>query len=207
MLKQITSEHYHEFNNCLESSIGIKLPHKYFSRSKCFAYFKDNRIVAGFIISPYKNTLRNFRTFEQIRKDHIYIACIKKMMGIEFLANSKAKHLAEYTGYFILDKSIAFIFTLKMIVAVCLMPHKYFFISYSYNNKFLKNYYSKGKPEKIVVTDVEYHTLGDNGSTKINHGIESIEVLSKYGVVRIFIWRTMQVIKKWMIGLSKNLIR
>jgi hypothetical protein len=206
MLKQIDSTHFTEFNNSINNSIGIKFPAKYLQEAKCFAYFKDGKIVAGFIIYPYRNTMKNFRTFKQIKNEVIYKHILQKMASIKILANAKSKHLAEYTGYFILDKSVGLKFTLSMITTVCLMSHKYFFISYSLHNKKLKHYYSNGNPTYITITDVIFDTIDDFGLTKTNYDVERIEVLTKIGIIKIFLWRTIKVLRKWMNGLLKNSI-
>jgi hypothetical protein len=167
---------------------------KYLINADVYGYRSNGKYIAGFILKPYISQWSNMRVFEQLSlEDYEYI--IDKLYEKHPTLLKRWK-CCEYTGYFIDKKAPGFLFTLLMILVV-FKSGKYFYLSFDRSNKKLAAYYSHGNPTLIYRGPVDYEVVDDNGVQKITHGDEQIECLTRWGILKIFLWRTKKGIAKW----------
>ncbi len=123
-----------------------------------------------------------------------------QQMPVELHWDKHINHIpAELTCYFINRKTPGFRFTLGMVMKTWRHPAKYFIYSYATTNKHLEKMYGLGKPERVYSGKV--YNL-DTNPRRFSSIKENIEILSWWGILRIFLSRTKSETKQW---LSKKL--
>ena len=159
--------------------LGIKyeVPINYLRSGNCYGLFVDDKIVAG-ICSVHQHAL--------------YPRSLKQIPCFSYISYKKdfILSLAEITGYFIEDKAYAFRFTMHLFRIFLFHPAKNFVYSYPVDQKRLSKYYAKGKPITIYSgkpVKIEGHP--DDLPP------ENVEILTKWGIFRIFLHRTLKYLR------------
>lgn len=181
-IKRVSSKkHYQEYSDKFCKHLNYRIPIDYFKKGKTYCLFNNNYIIGGFTIVETKP----LRVFDQIPKNTL-------LRHIEFgLDTGKC---AEITGYWISKKAPmkgALALTIKLVSEVFLSRSKYFFYSWLSSETALGRYYGYGNPNfvwKGVPNRIEGHT---NDMEE-----EIFEYLTKWGVAKIFIRRTLREVRK-----------
>lgn len=167
-----------EFQTKFSSLISYDIPHTYFLEGNCYGLYVKGELVGGYCVvsSPLYN-LRSVRQVPQAQLD----------MVPEFLK----ENLAEFTGYFLENKLYAFFLTIHLVWFILTCKDNKFIYSYPSSQTRLKEYYAKGNPVRIYVGSPK-KLMGHNDDMEP----ESVEILSRYGIVKIFLHRTWKYLKK-----------
>ena len=166
-----------EFHRKFCNHIEYQVPLEYFEKGSCYALIVNGEIVAGFCLV--------YRPANELRSLQQVPYFCHTLYKDEFVYR-----VAEFTGYFIDKKSYAFKFTMNLVRIVLLSPAHYFVYSYPVDQKRLGKYYAKGKPIRIYSGKprrLEGHPEGLDE--------ERVEVLTKWGIVRIFLHRTRKYLR------------
>jgi len=165
------------FNDILGYST---VPYEYFESGDCHAMFDGDKMVAGFCL------VRGFYNLRSIMQLPLSV--------IGFLRHKQhiVKSLADFTGYFISNKKYGLRFTIYLVKTCLLHPCNYFVYSYLVTEYGLERYYGSGKPLRIH-TGAPEHLPGHHSVMEPEH----VEILSKWGIVRIFLYRTKRWVKSW----------
>lgn len=168
----------HAFTKMFESIDGHSIPQDYlFSEdSKTIAaYDSEDKLLGGFcLVSGNLNDgFANLRTVKQAR--------------LFFYGKSSLDNLTEITGYFIADKKCGLKLTMRLVLEVLRNPSNSFIYSYAASNKKLESYYKTGNPKRMFSGYIYYPN---------DYNIENVEILSKWGIIKIFLNRTMKLIKR-----------
>lgn len=202
VIKKLT--HWHDvviFQKTFNEVLGYStVPYDYFESGDCHAMFVDGEMVAGFCLVPGFDNLRSWRQIPKFVRDRLPLRVFGDMSHC----------LCDFTGYFIKDKKYALRFTLYL-VKTCLfnapfnnLPNgrsgyryrcKYFIYSYQVTEYGLERYYGSGKPLRLH-TGAPEHLDGHHGIMEPEH----VEILSRWGIVRIFAYRT----KRWIMSLLRG---
>lgn len=171
-----------EFTKIFNKSIGYSnVPWQYHASGKCYALIDNKEIKAGFCLIP---GYFNLRAVLQMPENKIK----------EFYDNNTrvAHSMCDLTGYFINNLSFrqGLIFTLFLVFRCFFYCKKYFIYTYPISDVALKNYYGKGNPNRIHSGKPEYLLGHSNDMDE-----ENIEILNKYGIVKIFYYRTKRILK------------
>jgi len=166
-----------EFNSVLGYST---VPLEYFESGDCFAMLIDYKIVAGFCLVSGFDHLRS----AQQLPDHIREDFRKNYPDV-------VDNLADFTGYFINTKNKLYgaLFTTYLVFICALYPKKYFIYSYLISETRLGRYYGSGDPIKVYTGKPE-HLEGHHENMEEEH----VEILSKFGIFKIFVYRTKKLI-------------
>lgn len=170
-----------EFNSILGYST---VPLEYLESGDCFVLLVNHKLVAGFCLVSGFDNLRSIQQLpENVRED-----CKTKYPYI-------VDNLADFTGYFINTKSKLYgiLFTIYLVLVCATYPKKYFIYSYLISETRLGKYYSSGSPLKIHTGKPE-HLNGHHDTMEEEH----VEVLSKIGIFKIFLYRTKRLIIKML---------
>lgn len=165
------------FAKTFERIDGHCIPQDYlFSKdSRTFgAYDSRGKLLGGFCLvkgDPKLDSV-NLRTVEQAN-----LFCFENLM------------LTEITGYFIKDKRCGFKLTMKLVIETFKSASYFFIYSYNTSNKKLESYYKTGNPKRVFSGYIYYGN---------DYNIENVEILSKLGIIKIFLNRTMRLIKRKM---------
>ena len=165
-----------DFHDKFCKKIKYDIPTDYFNTGDCFGMYVDALLVGGFClvdapplhlrsITQIQDVLYNWHTYDKI----LYDAC-------------------EFTGYFLDGKKFGFVFTMYLVWTVLFYRAKQFVYSYPVSHKGLERYYGHGNPIRIH-TGIPSHQEGIKGAER-----EHVEVLTKWGIVKIFLCRTLRYI-------------
>lgn len=163
------------FTKTFERIDGHCIPQGYlFSKdSRTFgAYDSREKLLGGFCLVKGNSghDLFNLRTVKQAR-----------------LKFSKRVKLTEITAYFMVDKKCGLKLTMRLVFEVLKNTSNFFIYSYNTSNKKLESYYETGKPFRLFSGYIYYNNC---------YSIENVEILSKIGIIKIFLNRTMKLIKR-----------
>jgi hypothetical protein len=188
------------FNDAIFERLHFRYPLEFLEKAYVYGEKIGAVYVAGFILNPYHTSFMDFRVLKQIPNEHYY-RVIEKLMASPIVESSR-HDLWEFTGYFISpyfnDKKLkSILFTLKMIL-ISILKGKYFFISFDRKNQSLGEYYGHGYPLVIYRGIVTYQVLDQFNNIEIHEGNEQVEVIDRMGLIRIFKWRTIKEIKRWL---------
>jgi len=190
MRELISSEEIESFQKAFNEVLGYStVPLSYFHDGECHAMFIDGKIVSGFaLISGF----HKLRSVMQMPKNKIFdlITYLCKVQSHE----DALENLADFTGLFLKDKRHSFTFSLYMLKICLFHPCRYFIYSYQVSEERLGNYYGRGKPQRIH-TGVPEHLDGHHSIMEPEH----VEIMSKWGIVRIILHRTFKMIKKQLL--------
>lgn len=156
--------------------ISYEVPLGYFIKGDCYGFYDDGRLVGGFCLVhdiPYK-----LRSIQQVPED-----CMWFKLPIT--------RTAEFTGYFLDDKSHGLYFTYHLVKTIMLHKASWFVYSYPVSQVKLGGYYSRGNPVKIY-TGAPKKLLGHTEGMEEEH----VEALTKWGIVKIFLARTRRYVLK-----------
>jgi hypothetical protein len=182
-IKKLTTPcEIHHFQKTFNAILGYSnVPLEYFSEGDCHAMFDGDKMVAGFCL--VKGFL-NLRAIKQLPRSRI-----------EWLIKHRgymAKSMADFTGYFITNKKYGLKFTIYLVKTCLFHPCNYFVYSYLVTEYGLEKYYGSGKPLRVHTGEPE-HLPGHHETMEPEH----VEILSKWGIVRIFEYRTKRWIRSW----------
>ena len=184
--KEITSwTGVQDFQKAFNTVLGYStVPLEYFMSGECYGMFIDGKLVAGFCLVP---GFLNLRAVMQLPEAEI----------VNLAYSPMSDHLADFTGYFLLKDTSwlnAFRFTVYLVKTCVRSPYKHFIYSYQVNEVKLGRYYAAGDPKRIY-TGIPEHLDGHGENMEPEH----VEILTKWGIVKIFLRRTYKVLKK-MVG-------
>lgn len=169
------------FHSLFCDEISYNIPLEYFRSGDCYALFVGGKMTGGYCLVHLP--AYRLRSIEQIPHNEI------------FWMNPKYINMAEFTGYFIKEKRYGFLFTLHLVKTILFHKADWFVYSYPVSQKALGRYYGKGRPIRLFVgppEQLEGHT------SKMES--ESVELLTKTGIVRIFLHRTFKFLKGAIYG-------
>lgn len=155
-------------------SIGYEIPCSYFYDENVWGLYDENdHIEGGFALINKKlpRTLKQLESFETMRE-------------------YRGK-VTEFTGYFINEKKGSFRLTLRLAYEVLKNRRNLFIYSYEDDNEKLQKYYGVGNP---TLVDVCYPRRLPGH--KKDMPLERIELLTKWGIMKIFLMRTVKYIIK-----------
>jgi len=179
------------FKNAFCSRISYDIPSTYFKKGECYALLEDEktitsegtmnriRIVGGFCLIhdlPWK-----LRSIKQIPED----AFLQATRDLPTLKT------AEFTGYFLNDKKYGLLFTSHLVKTCLLHKASRFVYSYPTRQTGLEKYYSKGKPRRLY-SGLPAKLPGHKDKMED----ENVEVLTRWGIIKIFMARTIREILK-----------
>jgi hypothetical protein len=161
------------------------VPIDYFKSGDCYALFVDGTLTGGYCL--VHRPLFNLRSVIQI--PDYYRLVNHKML----------QEAAEFTGYFINSKRYAFFFTLHLVMTIIFHEAKTFVYSYPVSNRALGKYYGRGDPCRIY-TGAPRHLEGHKEVMEPEH----VEVLTKFGIFKVFMHRTIKFLKRGRHGTGKR---
>lgn len=166
------------FLKAFERKTGFNIPYEYVKYDVIWAYTDNNKIKGGFaIINNDPLDCRLIQQIPDIKKRHY--------------AHYQYDRITELTCYFIDDPKYSLPIKLGMTLRCLAYPAKEFFYSYELHKKSLGDYYALGKPKIYYRGNV----LRLEGMPDDPYD-ESIESLSKWGIIRIFILSSLAQIKR-----------
>ena len=165
------------FNDILGYST---IPYVYFKSGECHAMFDGDKMVAGFCLVK---GFYNLRAIKQLP--------LEKMNWLRQKYPRMLTRMADFTGYFITDKKYGIPFTLYLVKTCLLHSCWYFIYSYLVTEYGLERYYGSGNPLRIHTGKPE-HLDGHHENMEEEH----VEILSKWGIVKIFWYRTKRMFTK-----------
>lgn len=171
--KLLTQEDKSALHEAFCSVTGYRVPRHYFLGADCYGIRNlEGAFVGGFVLRKgHISTLRSYQEIPNLSRPYISI-------------NSRAKEYTDITGYFLTDKRYGLRLTWCFVKTVLLYPSSSFIYSYSCADTRLGRYYSYGHPKLIysgLPALVEGYT---EQQPEVN-----VEMLSKWGIVKIFINR------------------
>jgi len=166
---------------------GYSIPFSYFLSADCYGLHDKDGVsfVAGFVLK--RGPLEDLRVWQEIPEGD------EKERARQLLSR---KVVADTTGYFVQNEN-GFMFTLYFAFTVLLYPASYFMYSYDRDNMRLKKYYGRGFPH-LLYSGVPALI---SGYTERQPPV-NVEILTKYGVLRIFAMRTKQLLMSILRGAS-----
>lgn len=173
------------FQETFNTVLGYSsVPYSYFLDGECHAMFDGERMVAGFCLVRGFSHLRSIQQLPQekidwISQNHGYMT----------------RRLADFTGYFIKNKKYGLKFTIYLVKTCLLHPCRYFVYSYLVTEYGLERYYGSGRPLRVH-TGRPQHLPGHHDDMAEEH----VEILSKLGIVRIFLYRT----RRWIQSMFRH---
>lgn len=109
--------------------------------------------------------------------------------------NFSLRLVNELTCYFINHPELGFKLTLALLVAIVTSRAKWFIYSYETKKRHLERYYSAGKPIRFYSGPVLDRATGYQTFLKEH---ENVEILSKVGILRIFLSRNFKMFKEYL---------
>jgi hypothetical protein len=177
-----TAEEFIEYTKLFNQAIGYSnVPWQYYASGDVYALIVNNKMQAGFVLIP---GYFNLRSILQI-PDEIQVKYFNENPKI-------ALHLCDNTGYFINTVSFwqGIIFTLFLTIICLFYREKYFVYTYPVTDVALQKYYGSGNPIRIH-TGIPEHLPGHSDHMESEH----VEILSKLGIIKIFIYRTKRILR------------
>lgn len=192
-----------KFNDAIFKSMGFRYPYLYLKRSEVYVWELRGDFLAGFVLCPFAGW-SGFRSLKQIPEKR-FMDVVERIHNEKSLRKAKKTDFMEYTGYFINDKSIGLVFTFYMIMTAC-MRSSYFVLSFDKSSVHLAKYYSHGKPMILYTGPVKYFIQNEAGELDSRDGVETVEILSSHGIIKIFCWRTAKEIKRCLLTLFRRIL-
>jgi len=160
------------FSLSFSRKIGYEIPTKYFQNcGETWALLdNDGKIYGGFAL-----IYKNHRVIEEL--------------PFSISGWMHSNEYAELTGYFLNTKKGSFKLTLKLLVEVLKCKRNQFIYAYPSNQTKLEKYYSYGKPKRIyagIPKKLEGHPIDKELES------QNVEILTKYGILRIFVMRSFK---------------
>lgn len=125
---------------------------------------------------------------------HLPVHRLRSILQIPFchqlFGDDDFENVAEFTGYFITDKTYGVLFTLHLVLTILFHKANKFVYSYPVSQSGLGRYYGKGNPLRIYCGPPD-HLEGHSGKMES----ENVEILTKMGIIKIFLNRTKKFIR------------
>jgi len=174
-IKKIKTKYeYILFSELFASEIGYSIPVSYFMFKNVWGLFDDQgKLQGGFAIINQPAP----RCLKQIPNPKTVLTHFNK--------------LSEFTGYFIRSKKGSIRLTIRMVIETFKNPKNEFIYAYDLDDLKLRKYYGAGKP-RLLYEGIPKKLPGHPENMKP----ERIEVLTKIGVLRIFLYRTFKILLK-----------
>jgi len=186
-LKKVQFKDIREFVTKFNSYIEYDIPLSYFWGQDVWSLVEKGSIIGGF---AFVNNCMP-RSILQIPNQEW---CLNEDTGVVAFPNiQKSFHLediAEVTGYWMSKNKGSFKLTCLFVLRALLHPAKYFVYSYPVSHKGLANYYSKGKP--LLLYRGKPNSLEGH---KESMEPESVELITSFGLFRIFAHRVLKILK------------
>jgi hypothetical protein len=155
------------------------VPWKYHATGTTYAVRNEKgRIVGGFILIPGYWHLRAVLQMPEEKQVSFYEQNPKVV-----------SKLCDLTGYFILSRKHSTKVTVLLLLVTLLSRYKYFIYTYPTHDKALEKYYGRGNPRRIH-TGIPEKLEGHAEHMEEEH----VEILTKYGIFKIFVERLRRVI-------------
>lgn len=166
------------FHNKFCAKVKYDVPAGYFNKGDCFGLYVNGELVGGFCLVNLPPL--HLRSITQI-PDVVYNWCIY---------GDRLCDVCEFTGYFLDSRRHGLIFTVYLVWVILTYNASQFVYSYPASQKGLERYYSKGSPLRLYT-----------GKPVTLEGIpgvedEHVEVLTKWGIVKIFLHRTLRYFRR-----------
>lgn len=176
-----TDKQVAEYQRIFSSLSGVTFPRNYLMTSKSYLLYNKKKPVGGFVIA----SKRESRVIAEIPKSGD---------GIEALmVLNRFKSISELNGYFITDRKLGFILVTFWLLQIIVSKSSHFIYAYDSSNKALKKYYGRAKPIRI------YDGIVLNLDGMVGHHFEKIEIMSKFGFIRLYLNRLFRWKgKKWI---------
>lgn len=174
-----------KFKDLFCERISYEVPLGYFLRGDCYALIKNGEIIGGFCLVhdlPYK-----LRSIQQIPNP---TPGSRWFRGFEEVGITNT-NTAEFTGYFLNEKKHGLFFTWNLVKTILGHPARRYVYSYPVSQTRLGAYYAYGNPIRLH-TGVPVHLQGHSGDMEEEH----VEVLTRNGIIKIFLARTLRYILK-----------
>lgn len=170
-----------KFHKMFSKKIKYEVPITYLTKGVCYGFYKNNSLVGGFCL--IHDFPLNLRSFQQIHGAIDTEALVKAGMTI--------LNTADFTGYFLTDKSSGLYFTYHLVKTIFNHKAARFIYSYPVSQVALERYYSKGHPVRLYTGKPKFLPGHEHNMEE-----EHVEVLSKWGIFKIFVSRTVKYLLK-----------
>ena len=175
-------EDFKEYTRLFNKAIGYSnVPWQYYASGEIWSVFKESQIKGGFVLVPGYFNLRSILQMPEEVQEIRYKEHYKVM-----------NNLCDNTGYFLNGVSFweGIWFTL-LLTLICLFYKKgYFVYTYPVTDTGLEKYYGSGKPIRIH-TGVPVHLPGHSDNMEPEH----VEILTRLGIIKIFLYRTKRMFR------------
>lgn len=168
------SAEYHRFSFAFEMVSGHKIPVEYLNGENVWVledYFGN--FVGGFALIENK-----------VPRSILQIPTASIRSRYQYVCN-------ELTCYFIQKKEGSFLLTMRLLKESLKANKKLFCYSYKFNDRKLRSYYRAGNPTVIYIG--RPLKLEGHDSSAVT---ESVELLTKWGILKIFLTRTFKHCRK-----------
>jgi hypothetical protein len=163
-----------DFHQKFCSKIKYEVPLEYFNEGDCFGLLVNGQLVGGFCL---------------VDAPPLHLRSLLQIPDLMFNWNqygSALYNVCEFTGYFLEDRRFGVIFTMYLVWTILWYRASQFIYSYPTSQKGLEKYYSRGNPIRLY-TGIPATLVGVQGVEE-----EHVEVLGKWGIVKIFLFRTLR---------------
>lgn len=169
------------FHKLSTKNIKYEIPITYYTKGTCYGFYRNGILVGGFcLIHDFPAYLRSFQQIPVDLDDELLVKS-----GMEML------NTVEFTGYFLTDKTNGLYFTYHLVKTIFNHRATRFIYSYPISQVALERYYSKGHPVRLYTGKPSY-LPGHLPNMEAEH----VEVLSKWGIFKIFLSRTVKYLLK-----------
>lgn len=174
-----------KISDAFYENTGIRIPYSYIvnSKNKAFILHDKKEIFGSFVIVNQQP----FRTLQQI-------PWFNTSFNQKEISPNWNKYVSEITCYFLKKDVPLFyriLFKIKFVLAVIDCDSKYFVYSYHTKDKKLEKYYDYGSPFRVYCGK----TINMNDIEKYNDSWENVEILTEYGIIKIFLkslWKQLR---------------
>lgn len=174
------------YMNAFMEQIHYVIPWQILIGEEVWALYEGDKIVGGFAFVS-KGMPRSIQQIPEELRGTFSKGCIR--ISKDLVINEK--DVAEITGYWLSSKKNAGIFTVWFVLRALLHSCKYFVYSYPVSQRKLGKYYNSANP--IVLYRGEPLKLRGHVD---NMEPESVELITAFGVFKIFCYRVKTIIRK-----------
>jgi hypothetical protein len=166
------------------------VPWQYYASGKIYAFMHGKTIKGGLVLIPGYWNLRSILQMP-----------VETQVTFYALNPEIANNLCDNTGYFILNLPLKYsvLFAIRLFFVVLFYPKKYHVYTYPVSDKALEKYYARGNPIRIY-SGKPQHLPGHHASMES----ENVEIISRWGLLKIFFFRTKKLIELHIKRVRKN---